>query len=151
MRHDKVFVVPEKLSEVLPDDTNSTNDLPFSPEAFIGVPLFTQGKSFAHFGMIWSSDCAPKRKLDWEFVEMFMHTLEDMIVQRILEGRSFAKEVLPPESAKKPLIPLSAIAASQYVLLEYPIILPDNLAISQTSLRPWTFRDSCFGRDCTFP
>lgn len=111
MRHDKVFIVPERMTEFVP---NNPNTMPWKrSEAFIGVPLFHGGKCFAHFGMIWSSEGADKRKLGWSFIEMFLHSLEDMILQRILEGRGFNKESALPESTPAKVIPLSAITASQ--------------------------------------
>jgi signal transduction histidine kinase len=111
MKHDKVFIIPERLLDFVP---NSPNALPWKKsEAFIGVPLFHEGKSFAHFGMIWSSEGASKRQLNWSFIEMFMHSLEDMILQRILEGRGFAKEPAGPRSVPARIIPLDAITASQ--------------------------------------
>jgi hypothetical protein len=111
MKHDKVFIIPERMLEFVPD---SPNPLPWKQsEAFIGVPLFHKGKSFAHFGMIWSLEGASKRQLSWSFIEMFMHSLEDMILQRILEGRGFAKEPAAPRSVPTRIIPLDAITASQ--------------------------------------
>lgn len=111
MRHDKVFIVPERLTEFTP---NNPNPAPWGKsEAFIGLPLFTEGKCFAHFGMVWSSEGATKRNLSWSFIEMFMHSLEDMILQRILEGRGFVKEMAPPDSSSAKVIPLAAITTSQ--------------------------------------
>ena len=111
MKHDKVFIVPERLSEFTP---NNPNKLPWKQsEAFIGLPLFADGKCFAHFGMTWSSEGASKRRLSWSFIEMFMHSLEDMILQRILEGKGFVKAVDPPDSTTAKIIPLAAITASQ--------------------------------------
>lgn len=111
MKHDKVFIVPERLSEFTP---NNPNTLPWKQsEAFIGVPLFADGKCFAHFGMTWSSEGASKRKLSWSFIEMFMHSLEDMILQRILDGRGFVKAADSPDSTTAKIIPLAAITASQ--------------------------------------
>jgi len=99
MKHDKVFIIPEKMADFI---RNNPNSMPWKrSEAFIALPLFAEGRCFAHFGMIWSSEGASKR------------TLEDMILQRILEGRGFAKEVAPPESTPAKVIPLSAITASQ--------------------------------------
>jgi hypothetical protein len=111
MKHDKVFIVPERMAEFLP---NNPNAMPWKQsEAFIGLPLFAEGKCFAHFGMVWNSEGAAKRKLGWSFLEMFMHSLEDLILQRILEGRGFVKDVAPPDSTPAKIIPLSAITASQ--------------------------------------
>ncbi|TVY81188.1 Sensory/regulatory protein RpfC [Lachnellula suecica] len=113
MKHDKVFIIPERMNEFVPNNPNEAT-LPWSQsEAFIGVPLFSEGKCFAHFGMMWSSEGAGMRKMGWSFIEMFLHSLEDMIHQRILEGRGFTKEVAPPESTSSKIIPLSAITASQ--------------------------------------
>jgi len=111
MKHDKVFIVPERMTEFV---RNNPNKMPWEKsEAFIGMPLFADGKCFAHFGMIWSSDGAAKRKLGWSFLEMFMHSLEDLILQRILEGRGFVKKVASPESKPAKIVPLSAITAHQ--------------------------------------
>lgn len=111
MRHDKVFIVPERLKEIVPDNPNK---MPWEhTEAFIGVPLFAEGKCFAHFGMMWSLEGASKRKLGWTYIEMFMHSLEDMIVQRILEGKGLPKEVEGHDSTVAKVIPLAAITVSQ--------------------------------------
>ena len=113
MKHDKVFIVPERLAEITPNNPQAPH-LPWEQsEAFIGVPLFSEGKCFAHFGVTWSIEGAKARKLGWTFIEMFLHSLEDMILQRILEGRGFAKDVAPPTSTPAKIIPLSAITASQ--------------------------------------
>jgi hypothetical protein len=111
MKHDKIFIVPEKMTDFI---RNNPNPLPWKQsEAYIALPLFAEGKCFAHFGMLWSSEGASKKKLSWTFIEMFMHSLEDMILQRILERRGFVKEVAPLESTPAKVIPLSAITASQ--------------------------------------
>lgn len=110
MKHDKVFIIPERMAEIIP---NNPNTLPWQKsEAFIGVPLFHDGKCFAHFGMIWSSEGAKRRNLSWGYIEMFLHSLEDMIQARILEGKGFARDP-EPESETSRIIPLSAITASQ--------------------------------------
>ncbi|ESZ99270.1 HHK17, histidine kinase-group VII protein [Sclerotinia borealis F-4128] len=111
MKYDKVVIVPERMKEVAP---NNPNIMPWGQsEAFIGVPLFVEDKSFAHFTLIWSEEGAQKRRLSWSFIEMFMHSLEDMILQRIVEGLGFAKGSNFPESNSAKIIPLSAITASQ--------------------------------------
>jgi hypothetical protein len=111
MKHDKVFIIPERMNEFIP---NNPNEMPWKQsEAFIGIPLFSEGKNFAHFGLIWSSEGASQRKLGWNFIEMFLHSLEDIILQRILEGRGFAKAVDPHDPAPAKVIPLSAITATQ--------------------------------------
>lgn len=96
------------MTEFIP---NNPNDLLFKSEAYIGVPLFSEGKCFAHFGMIWSDKGAKKRTLGWGFIEMLLHSLEDMILQRISEGRGFAKE--PASETQAKYIPLDAITACQ--------------------------------------
>lgn len=111
MKHDKVFIIPERMNEYIRDNPNT---MPWErSEAFIGVPLFSEGKSFAHFGMTWSSEGGTKRKLSWSFIEMMMHSLEDLILERILEGRGFVKEPTAPYSTSSKIVPLSAITASQ--------------------------------------
>ncbi|KAG9941007.1 hypothetical protein KCU98_g19041, partial [Aureobasidium melanogenum] len=109
MRHDKVFVVPEKVSEMF---ANNPNKLPISAEAYIGIPLFADGKCFAHFGVIWSVEGASKRKLSWAFIEMFLHGLEDLILERLLQGSEFKdKETTNRELPR--VIPHEIITAAQ--------------------------------------
>ncbi|CAD6448224.1 cd4eaee2-f3f3-45fb-b8e0-139b121c3055 [Sclerotinia trifoliorum] len=111
MKYDKVVIVPERMKEVTP---NSADIMPCSQsEAFIGVPLSVEDKSFAHFALLWSEEGAQRRTLSWSFIEMFMHSLEDMILQRITEGHGFAKETNFPESLPAQIIPFSPITASQ--------------------------------------
>jgi len=109
MRHDKVFVVPEKVSELF---ANNPNALPVSAEAYIGIPLFADGKCFAHFGVIWSVEGAAKRKLSWAFIEMFMHALEDIIQARLLEGTEFKENPTAGRDLPR-VIPHEVITAAQ--------------------------------------
>ena len=108
MRHDKVFIIPEGMSEFV---RNSPNKLPWDKsEAFLGLPLWADGVCFGHFGMIWSAEGASQKKLGWGFLEMFCHALEDMVCERLLRGKSFAK-AHDEELAR--VIPSEAITASQ--------------------------------------
>ena len=107
MRHDKVFLIPEKLNEFI---TNNPNAFPFPTEAYLGVPLFSEGKCFAHFGMMWNDEGLGKLSLGWGFLEMLLHSLEDLILKRLLEGHSFGK---PAESKPSRVIPQEAVTASQ--------------------------------------
>ena len=88
MKHDKVFLIPDRLPEFIPKNPNV---LPVPAEAYLGVPLFSEGKCFAHFGMMWSKDALDQRGLSWGSVELIMHALEDLILERLLTGESFAK------------------------------------------------------------
>ncbi len=108
MRHDKVFLIPENLNGFI---TNNPNQMPIPGEAYIGVPLFAEGKCFAHFGAMWSTDSAAQRRLSWAFIEMLLHSLEDIILQRFLEGPNFIQTSLVPE--KRAVIPHEAITVAQ--------------------------------------
>ena len=103
MRHDKVFLVPEKLIELTP---NNPNPLPIAPDAYIAVPLFSEGKCFAHFGLMWTPEGSKQRVLSWGYLELFLHALEDQVLLRLLEGQSFAAQ----EDASPPKPPGPVIA-----------------------------------------
>lgn len=109
MRHDKVFVVPEKVAEIFAENPNN---LPFSADSYIAVPLFADGKCIAHFGIMWSLEGSQKRKLSWSFIELFMHSIEDLILQRIVEGSSFIDPDSVPREPKR-IIPHDLITAAQ--------------------------------------
>ena len=109
LRHNKVCIVPERFSELCPD---SLKVFPGKQcEAFIGIPLCQDGKCCASFGVVWDVEGAKERELGWGFIELLMHSLEDMILLRILEGRGFAKDAAPAEPT--PVVPVSAITPSQ--------------------------------------
>ena len=108
MKHDKVFLIPRGLPEFV---TDNPNQLPFPIEAYLGVPLFAEGKCFAHFGMMWSVEGLDRLKLGWGFIEVLLHSLEDLILQRLTEGQSFAKSADNGRPAK--VIPVEAVTAAQ--------------------------------------
>jgi hypothetical protein len=110
MKHDKVLVIPEKLNDFI---VNNPNDLYIPGEAYLGVPLFAEGNCFAHFGVMWGKEAAARRTLSWGFLEMLLHSLEDMILGRVLEGHEFAKSArsVPSESLK--VVPHAAVLAAQ--------------------------------------
>ncbi|KAF2842773.1 sensor protein rcsC [Patellaria atrata CBS 101060] len=109
MKHDKVFIIPEMLDQFV---TENPNVLPFKGESYIGIPLFADGKCFAHFGVMWSVEGARKRTLGWGYIEMMFHALEDVILERLLSGDVFPR---PDALSKDPsrVIPHEAISAAQ--------------------------------------
>jgi hypothetical protein len=110
MRHDKVFLIPEKLSSFI---TNNPNAFPFPTEAYLGVPLFSEGKCFAHFGMMWTQHGLDRKDVSWGYLEMILHSLEDLILERLLGGQSFVKPPTRTKSKVTKVIPTDAITASQ--------------------------------------
>jgi len=103
MKHDKVFLVPEQMSSFI---THNPNALPFAAEAYIGIPLFAEEKCFAHFGLMWTQEGLDTRNLSWGYVEMMLHSLEDMITHRLLSGQGFSKAAstetpLPPKGTPR--------------------------------------------------
>jgi hypothetical protein len=110
MRHDKVFLIPEKLSSFV---TNNPNAFPFPTEAYLGVPLFSEGKCFAHFGMMWTQDGLNRRDVSWGYLELILHSLEDLILERLLGGQSFVRAPHGTKLKVAKVIPTDAITASQ--------------------------------------
>lgn len=108
MKHDKVFLIPGGLNDFI---TNNPNAFPFPSEAYLGVPLFAEGKCFAHFGMMWTVKGLENLDLGWAYVEMMLHSLEDMILQRLVEGQSFANPGEGNRGSK--VIPTEAVTAAQ--------------------------------------
>ena len=110
MRHDKVFLIPERLSAFI---TNNPNAFPFPTEAYLGVPLFFNGKCFAHFGLMWTQDGLDQKDVSWGYLEMVLHSLEDLILDRLLTGRGFAKKAPAEKTVENTIIPQAAITAQQ--------------------------------------
>jgi hypothetical protein len=80
MRHNKVLLIPEKLSSFINYDHA---DLPFSAEAYLAVPLFCGDQCIGHFGIMWSEEGLRDRKLSWSYLELLLHSLEDLVTQRV--------------------------------------------------------------------
>lgn len=108
MKHDKVFLIPNGLPNFI---TNNPNNFPFPTEAYLGVPLFAEGKCFAHFGMMWTKEALKTKPLSWGLTEMLLHSLEDLILERLVEGQSFARPKEANKAAK--VIPANAVTAAQ--------------------------------------
>ena len=108
MKHDKVFLVPEGLSKFSP---NNPNKFPFQPEAYLGIPLFAEGKCFGHFGLMWTMKGLEDLPLGWSYIEMIMHSLEDVIHERLVERQGFAKDIDGNKLSK--VIPKEAVTAAQ--------------------------------------
>ncbi|EPS38522.1 hypothetical protein H072_7731 [Dactylellina haptotyla CBS 200.50] len=119
MKHDKVLVIPDSLQTLFPDNPNSAS-LPIPAEAYLAIPLFTEGKCYGHIGMMWSKiglDARPG--LSWAFLELFMKSLEDLVTWRILE-----KPGNPSDSGTKPWNPFMG-----------NVVLHDDVSPQQT-IRP---------------
>ncbi|GAB7366865.1 hypothetical protein MBLNU230_g1034t1 [Neophaeotheca triangularis] len=113
MRHDKVFLIPERLNDFI---TDNPNKLPVPAEAYMAVPLFAQGKCFAHFGAMWSKEGLEALSLSWAFVEMLLHSLEDQVLARFMEGSELATASSQQPSTngeKARVIPHEAVTAAQ--------------------------------------
>ncbi|CAI6341872.1 unnamed protein product [Periconia digitata] len=111
MKHDKIFIIPEKLNDFI---VNNPNELLIPGEAYLGIPLFADGKCFAHFGVMWGPEGAARRQLSWGYLELLFHSLEDLILERVLQGESFApsaKEVKIPGGVS--VIPHEAVSMAQ--------------------------------------
>ena len=110
LRHDKVFLIPERLGDFI---DNNPNKFPFATEAYLGIPLFAEGKCFAHFGMMWTEEALEKKRLGWGYIEMVLHSLEDLIIDRLLQRKTFVKHGEHPNQPKTRVIPSEAVTTSQ--------------------------------------
>lgn len=108
MKHDKVFLIPEGLPRFV---LNNPNEFPMPTEAYLGVPLFAEGKCIGHFGMMWTLKGLENLRLGWAYIEMLLHSLEDVILERLVEGKTYVKEVDRNKPSK--VIPTEAVTAAQ--------------------------------------
>lgn len=110
MKLDKIFIIPERLNDFI---INNPNDLLIPGEAFLGIPLFAEGKCFAHFGVMWGKEGAERRNLSWGYLEMLLHSLEDLILDRVLDGNQFANAAQPMLTAQPKVVPHEAVSVAQ--------------------------------------
>ena len=123
MRHEKVLLIPERLDVFTPGNVNK---FPFPADAYLGIPLFAEGKCFAHFGLMWTPEANKRRDLSWGFLELFLHSLEDLILQRILDGDNFARSTLDKPGREK-VIPQDAVDNAKQSLRPYARSLSHEL------------------------
>ncbi|KAF3171909.1 hypothetical protein EYR41_004808 [Orbilia oligospora] len=96
MKHDKVLVIPDNLQSLFPDNPNAPS-LPIPAEAYLAIPLFTEGKCYGHIGMMWSKWGLDNRPgLSWAVLELFMKSLEDLATWRILEKPGNPSDTIAP-------------------------------------------------------
>ena len=122
MRHDKVFLIPNGMPKFIPSNPNR---LPFPAEAYLGIPLFADGRCFGHFGMMWSAEGVEELRLSWAYIEILLHALEDLIRDRLVGGQGYAPKVHTTDSARAEsvktvekqrivkVVPAEAVTASQ--------------------------------------
>lgn len=108
MKHDKVFLIPNGLPKFI---TNNPNKLPFPADAYLGIPLFAEGKCFGHFGMMWDPQGREELQLGWAYIEMLMHSLEELIHGRLLDRRGYVNDPALTDIPK--IIPTEAVTAAQ--------------------------------------
>jgi len=107
MKHDKVLLIPEGLKALTPENPNA-GAFPILPDGYLAVPLFHKGKCFAHMGVMWTEEGLKERSpVSWAMLEMFLHTLEDQVTARVLEGEGFGPRM------ENEVIPNDAIASRQ--------------------------------------
>lgn len=80
MDHERPCLIPENLSSLV---SFGDDQLPFAAEAYLAIPLLSAGKCLAHFGLMWSKEGVRNRDLSWSFLEMILHSLDELIVQRL--------------------------------------------------------------------
>ena len=112
MCNDKVFIIPERLNDFI---VNNPNTLLVPREAYLGIHLFADGMCFAHFGVMWSEEGARRRELRWGFLEMMFHSLEDLILDRLLKTRDFAESAEPVYEEGPRVIPHQDVTMDQYL------------------------------------
>jgi len=119
MKHEKIFLVPERLNDFF---SKNPNTLPFPCDAYLGIPLFFQGKCIAHFGLMWSPEGNASRKLGWGMIELICHALEDLILRQVVKSSDYGTI-----HAEVDVVPHYAVDASQSSLKTYARCLSHEL------------------------
>lgn len=101
MKHGKVVVIPKGLRSVA-----QSIDTAFAAEALIAVPLSSGEHNVGHFGMIWTVQGLQKQTFSWSYIEMILHSLEDLIAGRVVDETALPTHSNDPASSV-PLEPVS--------------------------------------------
>lgn len=85
---DQATLVPEKLGSIIAEHWS---EYTFPMEACLAVPLFSGGTCFAHFGVMWTREGLENRHVSWSYLEMILHSLEDLILLHVSTQRASKK------------------------------------------------------------
>jgi hypothetical protein len=153
MKHNRVLLIPERLSEVIP---NNPNNLPQQPEAYLAVPLSVvdpvSGKDifFAHFGAMWTADGLDKRTLSFAFAELLLHGLSDLILDAFIE-RGLAYSRAPPQHM--PMVASTTGKATQSISLQpyaknlsHELRTPMQGVVGMLDIMHGTVQEACEGQ-----
>lgn len=88
MDHEKACLIPENLASI---GSFGLDQLPFTAEGYLTVPLFSDRKCLAYLGLMWTEPGLRKRCLPWQFIEMVLYSLEDLVAQRVRDIIQFRK------------------------------------------------------------
>ncbi|EXJ96490.1 hypothetical protein A1O1_01616 [Capronia coronata CBS 617.96] len=124
LEHDKVFLIPEQMSSFI---THDSEVLPFPVEGYLAVPLFHHNKCFAHFGMMWTQEGLDRRNTSWSYTEMLLHSLEDMVTARLVNGRGQPKPLPTQTGAMGHVIPQAVITPATQCLKPFARSLSHEL------------------------
>ncbi|PLB54458.1 sensor histidine kinase/response regulator [Aspergillus steynii IBT 23096] len=128
MDHGKACLIPENLGSFVSFDQDK---LPFAAEGYLAVPLFSETKCAAYLGLMWSGPGLQKRTLSWQFLEMILHSLEDLIVKRIADEAGDAKPDRPTREA-------STVSTGQKVVDDTHInLVQGHVDFSSHALKPY--------------
>ncbi|KAJ5501403.1 CheY-like superfamily [Penicillium expansum] len=93
MDHERPCLIPDNLSSLV---SFGDDQLPFTADGYLAIPLFSAGKCLAHLGLMWSKDGLRHRHLSWSFLEMILHSLEDLITAAFHQAADFNSHPLKP-------------------------------------------------------
>ncbi|KAA8649102.1 uncharacterized protein ATNIH1004_004997 [Aspergillus tanneri] len=128
MDHGKPCLIPENLGSFFLFDQDK---LPFAAEGYLAVPLFSETKCSAYLGLMWSGPGLQKRTLSWQFLEMILYSLEDLIVKRIVDN---AGDVDPDRCHRE----VKSVSAGQKIVDDVHLNLPHgHVDFSSHALKPY--------------
>ena len=80
--YQRLCLITEGLGQIT---ESGAGELPFAAEAYLSIPLFSRGECLAHLGLMWSDRGLQERTLSWLSLQMALYSLEDLVVQRLLQ------------------------------------------------------------------
>ena len=128
MDHEKACLIPENLPSI---GSFGLDKLPFTAEGYLTVPLFSDRKCLAYLGLMWTEPGLRKRCLPWQFIEMVLYSLEDLVAQRVRDIIQFRK---PERQSQRDL---KATAAQQTVGDFHAALLHGATDFSSQPLKPY--------------
>jgi hypothetical protein len=147
MKHGRVLLIPERMSEIVPNDPS---DLHKQPEAYLAVPLSIvdpesgKDRCFAHFGAMWTARGLENRTLSFASAELLLHGISDLVLDAFIKrGLAYPRVPTEPKFASSPGKPVQKSLKPFAKNLSHELRTPMQGVVGMLDIMLGTAQEAC--------